>query len=281
MRYTIDHDVDSSVFLWLDYLLIERNLGFDNYSGAFRPVTSSISGKTAYAAPHRQFVYDSSVTGAIVPSGVLSNGSFVPAGTGVAIDYVQGQALFPSSAAQPVTARYSFKEINVYVTDQPEEKILFENRFVERPRSSPPHADFLPTDLVYPCILIKSEAGDNVQESFDGMARTTMPVRLVFLAENPYQYRAVTSVLRDQQDKHIVLFPPEQLPFDQYFNLKSGSFDYSQAITVLQEDQSRLAYLREVAISPFPDRVNSQIGPKVRGAFIDIDLELMRFPHAQ
>ena len=281
MRYTIDHDVDSSVFLWLDYLLVERNLGFSTYSGAFTPVTSMYSGKSAYAAPHRQFVYDSTITGAVVPSGASTNGAFVPRGTGMAIDYMHGQTLFPSAVAQPVTTRYSYKEINVYITDKPVEEILFENKYQERPRNAPAHTDFKPDDLVYPCILIKSEAGGNRQESFDGMARTTMPVKLVFLAENPYQYKAVTSVLRDQQDKHIVLFPPEHLPFDQYFNLKSGSFDYSQSVSNLQEDQSRLAYLREVAISPFPDRVNSQIGPRVRGALIDIDLELMRFPHSQ
>lgn len=281
MKYTLDHDVDSSVFLWLDYLLVERNLGFGTYSGSLTPVTSMYSGKSAYAAPHRQFVYDSTVTGVTVPSGVFTNGAFRPTGANTVIDYLHGQALFPSGVPQPVALRYSYKEINVYITDKPVEEILFENKFEERPRNAPAHTDFKPTDLVYPCILIKSEAGDNRQESFDGMARTTMPVKLVFLAENPYQYKAVTSVLRDQKDRHIVLFPPEHLPFDQYFNLKSGSFDYSQSVSNLQTDQSRLAYLREVSISPFPDRVNSQIGPKVRGALIDIDLEVMRFPHAQ
>lgn len=270
MKYSIDHSIEPSTFLWLDNLLVERNEAFSNYTGATRSTPSLVSGYYAYSAPHRQFVYDSSVAGAIVPSGAGAS----------KIDFYRGQLLSPTSLGPSTTLSYSFKEINIYFTASSEAAVLFENKFGTNPRSQPTNENFNAKDLVYPCIFIKSRAGDNETICFEGGAATTIPVRLILLAENLYQYRAVTAALRDRKETHMALFNPAELPFDETYSLKNGPFDYSESVKAIQTDPYRLAYIRDVAISDFQDRINAQIGPRVFGGFIDLDLELLRFPHS-
>lgn len=277
MKYSLDHNIEPSAYLWLDYVLVEQNEAFANYSGALRSSTQLVSGLNSYSAPHRQFVYDSSVSGAFVPSGVSIGGTFAPTGASVKIDYYRGQALLTGSPAS-VTARYSYKEFNIYFTDSSEKQILFENKFVLAPRSQPKNENFDAKDLSYPCIFIKSSAGDNKMECFEGCGRTTIPVRLIILAENFFQYRAVTSALRDKKDKWMPIFNPNELPFDEYYSLKNGPFDYSESVKSIQTDAGRLAYISDVSVSDFQDKVNSLIGPRVFGGFIDLDLELFRCP---
>lgn len=279
MKYSIDHSIESSAFLWLDNLLIERNEAFVGYSGALRATSPIVSGYNGYSAPHRQFVYDSSVSGATVPTGVYVSNVFTPTGAGVKIDFYRGQALFTGSPAS-VSMSYSYKEVNLYFSTMTEAAVLFENKFVLNPRSNPKHENYSSKDLVYPCIFIRSSAGQNKMLCFDGCAATTIPLRLTVLAENLYQYRAITAALRDRKDTFMALFNPNELPFDETYSLKNGPFDYSESVKVIQTDPNRLAYIREVSISDFQDRVNSEIGPRVFGGFIDLDLELLRVPNS-
>lgn len=277
MKYSIDHSVEPSTYLWLDNLLVEKNLGFQSYSGSFRVTPSLVSGYNSYSAPHRQFVYDYSVSGASVPSGVSVGGAFVSTDAGVKIDFYRGQVLFTGSVSPTVSAAYSYKEINVYFTTSSESQVLFENKFVLNPRSQPKQENFNAKDLVYPCVFIKSSAGENKTLCFDSCSSTVIPVRLIVLAENLYQYRAITSALRDQKEGFMAIFNPDELPFDELYALKSP-FDYSARVTSIQTDCNRLAFIKDVSISDFQDKINTEIGPRVFGGFVDLDLELIRFP---
>lgn len=280
MKYSIDHSIEPSTFLWLDHLLIEKNEAFASYSGSFRSTPPLVSGYYGFAAPHRQFVYDSSISGVTVPSGVFVGSTFVIDGSGVEIDFNRGQALFTSNPSQTVSAAYSYKEINIYFTNNSEKQVLFENKFVLNPRSQPRNDSFKADDIVYPCIFIKSSAGENKTLCFDGLSSTTIEVRLILLAENFYQYRAVTAALRDAKETFIPLFNPSEMPFDELNSLKFRPFDYSSSVNSIQADPNRLAYVKDVSISDFQDKVNSLIGPRVFGGFIDLELELMRFPRS-
>ncbi len=220
------------------------------------------------------------MSGVNVPSGVFVGGVFNSTGAGLKIDFQRGQALFTGNQNQTVSGRYSFKEVNLYFTNSSEQTVLFENKFVQNPRNSPSFTGFAAEDIVYPCIFIKSSAGSNKTISFDEMVATTNPVRLIFLADNNYLYRAVTSILRDKSETFMAIFNSEETPFNEFYGLKTGVFDYSHAVSTIQEDQSRLAYIREVSISDFNDKTNSLIGPHVFGGFIDLKLELLRFPRA-
>jgi len=276
MKYSFDHNIDPSFYLWLDNLVIEKGEGFGYYSGALRKVTSPVSGFTSYAVPHRQLVYDFSVSGAAVPSGFYSGSAFVPTGAGAKVDYYNGQLLISGTAAGNMSMAYYYKEFNIYFTSSSETEVLFENKFSTAPRFQPAFTGFSPRDVTYPCIFIKSSVGDNTQLCFGGETSTLLPVRLTVLAENAYQYKAVTSLLRDSARGFIPVLNPSEMPFDTTYSLKSGKFDYSSLVSTVQTDCTRLAFIKSVRVSDFSDKVNSAVGPRVVGGFVDVDLELLR-----
>ena len=153
--------------------------------------------------------------------------------------------------------------------------MLFENKFVVNPRNTPAFTEVSATDVVFPCIYIKCSAGDNKIISFEKCALTTIPIRLIVLADSPYLYRAITSRLRDRVQSHVAIFDPSEMPFDMYGSLK-GSFNYASVCQSIQADAGRLGFIREVAISDFQPSLNSKIAPRCFGGFVDIKFELAR-----
>ena len=281
MITTIDQNLDSSLYLWLDSVLVKEGGGFRNYSGSFSAGAETPAGIYAYDAPHRQFVYDSSVAGANVISGVYVGGVLTPKGTGstsMRIDYNQGQALFLNSTSSSVSGNYSYKEINLYYNSLPAETVLFENKFVPKPKYNTV-STWNNTDKTYPLIFITPQYGVNKTITFDAVTSTTFPYRLTVLADTPILLRTICSLIRDKQETFIAMFNPSELPFTELGDLKSFSFNYASAVAAIQPDSNRLAKIISVKISPFTDRVNALIGPRVYAAFIDVTLELFRFPH--
>ncbi len=306
MKYSIDHNIEPSVYLWLDNLLIEKNQGFGTFSGNFNHTTTFISGYNSFSSPHRQYVYDSTISGAVVPDGVYVDGNFLSsnfvnitsdlttitsdstiftadlisiASTGASLDFYRGQALLTGSPNSIISAQYSFKEINVYFTTNTDKQVLFENKFVQNARSKPRYDNFNAKDVSYPCIFIKSSAGKNHTLAFDGCSATNIPVRMIVLADSLFLYRAITAALRDSVETFIPIFNPSELPLNHLYSLV-GPFDYSTMANTIQQDANRLAFIKNVAISDFQDKVSNLIGPQVFAGFVDIDLELVRFPRS-
>ncbi len=154
MKPTIDSLIESSVFLWLDNVLVEQNAGFYNYQGDLKKsATPSFSGYNSYLSPHRQWVYDSSISGAQVPTGALVGSTNTPRGTGLHLNFNNGEALMSTSPSS-VKATYSFKDINIYFHNETEETVLFDKKFSLNPRTSPVPDSYQNTDAVYPCIFI-------------------------------------------------------------------------------------------------------------------------------
>lgn len=265
MKETLNHSILSSAYLWIDNKFVEHGEGFVNVSGNLK------KNGAAQLFPYRQLVYDTSISGVTVPSGVYVNSSF----SGVPIDYMKGQAYVNTSAT--VSGRYSAKEINVYTSMKSEQKVLFESRFQESPKANSTFTGYNAADYVYPCAILKIGAGANSSISFDGACSTVVPLRVMLICENDYQYQSATSLLRDSYETHIPLFSTSQLPFSSSGTLKFP-FDYSASGSLISQNSNNLAYVKNVSISDFDPRVNNEIAPNVVGGFVDLDLECLRFP---
>lgn len=251
-------------------------LGYSNHSSVFYPSSSSLQGLASFSAPHRQFVYDSSISGVSVPSSLTVNGSSQSKGSDLRIDFLHGQAIFASTTPSTVSGSYSAKEVNIYFTSQSAQEILLENKH----QTSAKHASFTgfsPEQQPIPGIFIQVGAGNNKRLCFDSLTATTIPVSMVFIADNVFTYRAVTSAIRDYKDKSIPIFSAEQMPFNYQGDI-TGSFDYSAMATAIQADPYNLGYVKEVRISDLNHRINDEIGPNIRAGLIDVDIELLRFP---
>ena len=60
----------SSFLLYVDNKVLKKGSAYTNHSGYFYPVTNSFRDYDVVASPFKQFVYDTSVTGATVMSGI-------------------------------------------------------------------------------------------------------------------------------------------------------------------------------------------------------------------
>lgn len=95
MKQTFSHTLLGSFYLWFDHYLLSTGEAFSNETTIFYPSTdASLPGYVTYASPYKQLVYDSSIPGANVLSGVapINTEQFIGRGTsGLMFDYQNGR----------------------------------------------------------------------------------------------------------------------------------------------------------------------------------------------
>ena len=134
MKATYINNLTSSFYLWLDHEILSKGEAFTTYSGKlYNSPDPNFPNASVYSSPFKQWVYDSSITSAYIPSGIYSGNNFVPKSVNnLKIDYGRGRAVFDNTQINPnalLSAKYSFKDYNIYYTDEREDKILFEGAY--------------------------------------------------------------------------------------------------------------------------------------------------------
>jgi hypothetical protein len=123
------HTLSSSFALWADHVLLKRGLAYTNKTGQFINYVDDRlpNGWKAWGSPDKQWVSNSSVTGANIPLGVFVNSNFSGRSNGLILDYENGRILTSGiSSSAIITGSYSVKEINVYASNQDEESLIVE-----------------------------------------------------------------------------------------------------------------------------------------------------------
>jgi hypothetical protein len=87
MKPQYQHNVTTSFALWFDHYLLEKGEAYSNQTGTFTYYADPRISTTykAFGTPYKQFVYDSTITGASIPSGVHVSGVFKGRNDGVII----------------------------------------------------------------------------------------------------------------------------------------------------------------------------------------------------
>lgn len=277
MTPQIDHACAASFFLWIDHYLLEQGRGFTNVTGQLFSVDpSGYQGYNIYASSNKQWVYDSSISGAAIPSGVYVNNNFVPRGTsGLQLDYENGRVFFNSPTSfSNISGVYSEKDVNVYFATESDERILFETKYSDRSLIGiQPFG--LPGDTkTFPALFVKYDVGKNYPFEFGGLQGSNPQVRCILLANN-YLFHGVTSILKRSLYKYFIMLPEGLLPFNYLGDLKSGSFNYNQTVAPLNSSEM-IVCIKDVTISKFNEEINSKIAPGVIGGIIDFTLEYVR-----
>ncbi len=271
MKLTFDHQLEQSFLFWLDNTLIEEGRGFGNFSGALYSGQSPFSDYRVYASPYRQWVYDSSMSGAVVPSGIYSGATCTTSGH--VLDFNDGAVLVSGNTTGNFTASFSYKEINIYSTQFSEQVVLYDKKYSANPRSRSQRNNI--TDKVYPCMFVRYEEGENERLSFEGMFATRSKARVTFISDSPYLYRSAVSILRDKKEKFFPILAESQLPFTSYGALNS-SFDYSE---ICANATGNLSFIKNIRISNFSEAVNAILGDRVYGGILEFEFENHRFAH--
>jgi len=282
------HQQASSFVLWFDNYLLTKGRAFTNTTGDFVHYSDERvpSVYTPFGSKYKQWVCDSSISGATIPSGVYVNGAFVGRAVGAdnstsaqILDFDNGRVLLSGVATgASVTGSYAAKEFNVYYSNETEEDLLIENRF--RPQSKiGTDLEFnypAPYDQVVPAAYVCNASFKNTPFAFGGMQKTTTNFNTIVVAENPYQVDGVLSLFADSANQSFVDVPFDDFPFTEYGDLKSGLYDYEALKTRYANDNKY--FIERVKTSKIADKPRKSLVNDLYIGFVDFDVSIMRYP---
>lgn len=278
-RLFID-DLYSSFTLWFDHQLLDKGEAYSNASGSLAKRNDpNLSSYHIYASQYKQWVYDKSITGANIPSGVYVDNSFVSRGvSGLKIDYQEGRAIFTGSKSNwSVSGNFAVKDFNIYTTTKSDEELLFETNYVVNPSTKYMATGDLTDKVVAPCIFLKIKNMDNEDFAFGGMDNTVVNARAMILASSESSLQGVGNIFCDSQKTSFCLL--NNTPLNRFGDTKSGMYNYTGLV---QEsfDYSNLVYIQKAKFSKLNQQAISNKFPDLYVGFIDLRLELPRWPRA-
>ena len=274
------HKLTSSFFLWFDNFLLKKGEAYSNKTGElFNYADPRLDSRyVAYGSPYKQWVTDSSISGAVIPTGV----SVVGAGTsgrddGVVFDFENGRALFSGSdTSMTVTGEFAVKDFSVYLTNATEDDLIVENKYTVNSRiPSGPLTYIEPYDDVVPAIFLSVSQAENSAFALGGMQETKVQAKAVILAEDTYQLDGVMSIFMDSVNEVIAAIPMSGYPITELGDLKDGNFNY----TGLANDyggETKFC-VEKVKTSKLTDRTRNVLANELYVGFVDFDIEQYRY----
>ena len=296
MKPQYQHQVMTSFLLWFDNYLLQEGQAYTNKTGRLFPFADSRLPEpfARYASPYKQWVTDSSVTGEtnpIIPTAISVVGSSLPNINGVVskedgiygFDFENGGIIhsgreegIPSNSV--ITGTFAVKDFNIYLTNDTEEDLILERKFVNNSRYGDAESGIKPYDQAVPAIFINNEFVQNNPFAFGGEDETQMTIKAVVLAENEYQLDGALSIFADSTRLNVTLVPFTGYPITEYGDLKDGVFNYTGMIEAYKS--SRPLYINDVTVSKLSDRAKKQVIGDLKVGFIDFDVHQHRFPRS-
>jgi hypothetical protein len=262
------------LLLKVDNHLLTRGEAFTNNAGLFYPVQSLYNNYYTYAAPFKQLVSDESIPNAVVMKTVYVNGVQKNIGQSNlhGINHFQGQVYFTSDQGSAViSGNYSVKDFNVYLTNDPEQKLLFETKHQLNPKHPQQLSGLAPDSQPFPAIFVKNMGGQNTPFALGGTDNTITRARLVVLADSNYKLDAACSILKDLH--HYSLPIHTDLPFDAMGSYTGVDYNY----TGMSPDINTWPLIADVRVSKMSMVGDfSDLNPDVFSAFVDMDISTIR-----
>jgi len=284
MKPVFSHDVINSFFLWFDNFAMKKGDAYTTYTTKFYPMTDNRLGdsKVTYSSPYKQMAYDKSITGLTIPSGLTINGVFTPTGTsGMKFDFDNGRVIFNSGVSSNlnISGTYSVKEFNTYITDQPEDNLIIENKFELNSRFTVTESGITPYNPVTPAVFASIASTHNTPFAFGGEDETLCNIKVVAFCESLYQLDGLLSVFSDSFNECLSLIPMTKHPLGEFGAIKTGlystGYDYNAVST--QYNSNKL-FISHVETSKISDNVLRELNPTLHIGFLDFDIKAFRYP---
>ena len=271
MKAQYDNKLLSSFLLYLDNKILSKGEAFTNHSGLFYPVENFFNGYYTYAAPFKQLVYDTSVSGASQISGVYVGGIFKTPGTGgslVSVNPNQGQVYFNTNQDPlEVSGNYAIKDFSLLITDEREEKLLFETQYSLKPKANQTITGLDPETTTYPVIFLKINNASNEVFALGGLDNSVTSIRAIVIADSAFLLDAVCSIIKDCKNDRFTVLETSSLPVDA-FGGYTGVFNYTGMNT------NMVPIIWNVDVSKIlPSRGQfTNLNPNVLCAFADFEI---------
>ena len=299
MKPQFQHEATTSFALWLDYHLMKKGEAYSNKQGNlyYSPDERLLSypeesaGFLSYNSEYKQWLYDSGAAGAVIPSGVeIDTGDgykFCKRGeSGLMIDFDNGRVLldgylFPENyGSLEIRSEFSVKDINIYLADETEENLVIQNRYDVNSRTTPDYGKgegLEPYNPVAPAAFVSMENSKNFPYAFGGEDLTRLNYRVVLFAQDLYQLDGFMSLCTDALNVSIKNLGYNDHPFDEYGDLKNGSYSYEEAVRGCSHN-GPLMFIEDVQASKVSDKLTKTTNPDLYLGFVDFEVSQARFP---
>lgn len=284
MKPTFSHNLMNSFILWFDNFLLKKADAYKTYTTNFYNYTDERlgGGKVVYGSPFKQWVYDKSITGATVPSGVYVNNVFVPTGTsGMLFDYDNGRIIFNSGVPTNlnISGTYSVKELNTYITNEPEDRLIIENKYEPNSRFTVSQSYIPPYKPVTPAVFCSMEGVTNDPFAYGGEDQTTSRIKAVLLCDSLYQLDGALSVFSDSLYTVFSQIPMTSHPIAEFGSVKTGLFPTGYSFDALDTSyNSQRFFITEARSSKIRDNLQKELNPTTYIGFVDFEVKIFRYP---
>ena len=274
------HKTTNSFMLWFDNYLLKKGQAYSNKSGIFYYYADDRLDDRfkAFGSPYKQWVNDSSISGATIPSGVYISGSFHPRNSGLLLDFTNGRALISGTAStSSVSGSFAVKDFNIYFTNDSEEDLIVDKKYM--PNStvfSAIESYAQPYDNVVPAIFLSSLSINNSPFSFGGEDTTKVQMKAVVIAENSYQLDGALSIFADSLNEVFPTIPFSGNPTTEYGDVKNGLYSYDSLKN--QYNTQPLFFIEDVVTSKLSDKARKSLENDLFIGFIDFEIHQQRFP---
>lgn len=243
MKAQFNNQLLSSFAMWMTNRVQNNGQGYKNYD----VVTGYLQNEPSrtgfcYAFPYKSLVYDSSVSGANILSGVYNQaGQFLTRASGMTLDYIHGRVFSPTNLGTMVSGSLARQEYNVYVSTEEETEFYLERVFGENPSLPYTATGGSYNRFAAPCIILTNAYAKNLPFAFGGQDASQKTIRAFVISDNNYAQEAVTSLFTDSARSYFPLTTSDMSPINGYGDVKNGYYNYvnimnSQTPNVLIED---------------------------------------------
>lgn len=275
---TYQHTATNSFMLWFDNYLLKNGQAFSNKSSRlYNYKDDRLDPKyLAFGSPFKQWVTDSSIPNAIVPTGVSVDGLIRGREDGVVFDFDNGRVLTSGIHGNAeISGQYSVKDFNVYFTNETEEDLVFSNKFIENHRITQNCKNpVVPYDYTIPCIFLSSSSIKNEPFAFGGEKKTTVLYNAVVFATDSYHLDGVLSIFADSLNECITTIPVSQHPITEMGDLKSGVYSYEDLKSA--NSSGPKMFVTDVDTSKLTNRAVKSILNNLYVGFIDFQVSQSR-----
>jgi hypothetical protein len=273
------HKFTNSFFLWFDNYLLTKGQAYSNVTGKFFNYEDARldSEYKIFGSAYKQWVNDSSIVGADVPSGVFVNGAFSGRNTNLILDFENGRVLSKSLPAQSsITGSFAIKDFNIYFSNETEEDIVVENKYDTNSRIVLNEEDYIkPYDQVIPAIFLSLDGVSNKGFAIGGMEETTLNAKAVILSENNYQLDGVLSIFADSRNEVFPVIPMADHPMNEFGDLKTGYYSYSALKSQFSVDTN--FYINNAVTSKLTDKARKSLANDMYVGFVDFEIKQHRY----
>jgi hypothetical protein len=275
------HRLTNSFFLWFDNYLLTKGQAYTNTTGTFFNYEDERLDSTyrVFGSAYKQWVNDSSILGAEIPSGVYANNSYIPRSSNLILDFENGRVLSTGlSTNANITGSFAIKDFNVYFSNETEEDLIVENKYDINSRVILNDETYIiPYDYVIPAIFLSVESMNNKSFALGGLEETNIRAKAVIISENNYQLDGALSIFADSKNEVFAGIPMADHPYNEYNDLKTGFYSYTDLKN--KYDNETKFYINSVNTSKLTDKSRKSLTSDIYVGFIDFDIQQHRYRH--